>query len=79
MSDIEATLDRAEADRTRCLLVTGAGRATKQAVALGHQTDIDTGAAIESAQFASCFGTQDQVEPMGAFMGKRPLAPFTGC
>ncbi|MCL2482017.1 MAG: enoyl-CoA hydratase-related protein [Propionibacteriaceae bacterium] len=54
-------------------------RATKQAVTLGRQTDIDTALAIESAQFASCFGTQDQVEGMGAFMEKRPPAPFTGC
>ncbi|MDR0626439.1 MAG: enoyl-CoA hydratase/isomerase family protein [Bifidobacteriaceae bacterium] len=53
-------------------------RATKTAMGLGVDTGLDTALGIELAHFASCFGTEDQVEGMAAFVEKRPAAPFTG-
>lgn len=54
----------------------GAVRATKEALSLGLQTDLDTALAIEVAQFASCFETADQRDAMTAFVEKRKPAPF---
>lgn len=51
-------------------------RATKAALGLGLQTDLDTGLAIEVGRFASCFQTADQVEAMSAFAERRKPAPF---
>ena len=51
-------------------------RASKAAMTLGIQTDIDSGIAIEAALFASCFGTEDQREGMAAFVAKRKPEPF---
>ena len=51
-------------------------RATKTAVNLGIQTDIDSGVALEAVYFGSCFGSEDQQEGMGAFLEKRKPAPF---
>jgi enoyl-CoA hydratase len=51
-------------------------RATRTALGLGLQTDLDTALAIEVAQFASCFDTLDQREAMTAFTQKRRPAPF---
>lgn len=53
-------------------------RATKAAIQLGAQVDLDTGLAIEAAAFASCFETHDQVEAMTAFTQRRSAAPFEG-
>ncbi|MDR1078821.1 MAG: enoyl-CoA hydratase/isomerase family protein [Propionibacteriaceae bacterium] len=53
-------------------------RATKRAIGLGSQTDLDTALAIESSQFAACFGSADQREGMAAFVEKRPPAAFSG-
>jgi enoyl-CoA hydratase len=47
-------------------------RAAKEAMALGVQTDIDSGMTIEAAYFATCFETEDQREGMAAFVEKRP-------
>ncbi len=51
-------------------------RATKQALARGIHTDLDTALEIEAGVFASCFETADQREGMAAFVQKRPHAPF---
>lgn len=51
-------------------------RATKEALSLGLQTDLDTALAIEVTQFAGCFETDDQREAMSAFAEKRTAAPF---
>ncbi|SHJ28922.1 enoyl-CoA hydratase [Tessaracoccus bendigoensis DSM 12906] len=53
-------------------------RATKAAVDLGLQKDLDTALAIETAQFASCFETEDQTSAMGAFVERRKPEPFKG-
>ncbi|MDR1189486.1 MAG: enoyl-CoA hydratase/isomerase family protein [Bifidobacteriaceae bacterium] len=53
-------------------------RAAKTALTLGLSCDMDTALGIELAHFASCFGTEDQREGMGAFVAKRDPAPFTG-
>ena len=52
--------------------------ATKTALNLGLHTDLDTALAIETAEFASCFETEDQREAMTAFADKRRPAPFQG-
>lgn len=51
-------------------------RATKAALGLGLQADLDTALAIEVGRFASCFETADQVEAMSAFAERRRPAPF---
>ena len=53
-------------------------RATKAALQLGAQTDLDTALSIEATEFASCFETHDQVEAMTAFTRRRPAEPFEG-
>lgn len=51
-------------------------RATKKAINLGLQTDIDTGVLIESELHGSCYETQDQRGAMKAFCEKRKPDPF---
>ncbi|MCY1714274.1 enoyl-CoA hydratase-related protein [Caproiciproducens galactitolivorans] len=51
-------------------------RATKKAINLGLQTDIETGVQIEAEMHASCFGTEDQKNAMTAFLEKRKPEPF---
>ena len=51
-------------------------RATKKAVNDGIQVDIDSGIAIEAAQFGTCFETADQKNAMTAFCEKRKADPF---
>ncbi len=51
-------------------------RATKKAVNDGIQVDIDSGIAIEAAQFGTCFETEDQKNAMAAFCEKRKPDPF---
>ncbi|MHA6512826.1 enoyl-CoA hydratase-related protein [Tessaracoccus sp. Z1128] len=51
-------------------------RATKEALSLGLQTDLDTALAIEVTQFAACFETTDQRGAMAAFVDKRKADPF---
>ncbi|MDR0848594.1 MAG: enoyl-CoA hydratase/isomerase family protein [Propionibacteriaceae bacterium] len=51
-------------------------RATKAALNLGIQTDIDSGIALEAVYFGSCFGSEDQIEGMTAFLEKRKPTPF---
>lgn len=51
-------------------------RATKKAVNDGIQVDIDSGVAIEVAQFGTCFETADQKNAMAAFCEKRKADPF---
>jgi len=51
-------------------------RATKAALARGAHVDLDAALAIEVEEFAACFETADQREAMGAFVEKRPHAPF---
>ncbi|MDR1188496.1 MAG: enoyl-CoA hydratase/isomerase family protein [Bifidobacteriaceae bacterium] len=48
----------------------GAIRATKAAVGLGLQVDIDTGLRLEAELHAGCFETPDQRERMRAFMDR---------
>lgn len=51
-------------------------RATKKAINLGLQTDIETGVQIEAEMHASCFETEDQKNAMTAFLEKRKPEPF---
>ncbi len=52
--------------------------AAKTALALGLHVDLDTAVAIETAQFAACFETDDQRGAMAAFVEKRQPAAFQG-
>ncbi len=52
--------------------------AAKTALTLGIHADLDTAIAIEAAQFASCFESEDQREGMAAFVEKRKPTGFTG-
>ena len=51
-------------------------RASKRAVNLGLQTDIDTAVSLEAELFASCIATKDQQNAMAAFIEKRKPDPF---
>ncbi len=51
-------------------------RATKGVIAAGASLDIDAALTAETAAFAACFETADQVEAMTAFAQKRRPAPF---
>jgi enoyl-CoA hydratase len=51
-------------------------RATKKAINLGLQTDIDSAIQIEAELHASCFESQDQKNAMTAFLEKRKHDPF---
>ena len=51
-------------------------RATKKAINLGLQTDIDSAIQIEAELHASCFESQDQKNAMTAFLEKRKPDPF---
>lgn len=51
-------------------------RATKEAINLGLQGDIDTGVRIEAALHGSCYESADQREAMKAFVEKRKHEPF---
>jgi enoyl-CoA hydratase/carnithine racemase len=42
------------------------------------QTNLQSGLEIETTEFATCFGTWDQREGMGAFVAKRQPEPFQG-
>lgn len=46
-------------------------QATKRAIDLGCQTDIDTGLRIEVELHAACFGSADQQQAMEAFLERR--------
>jgi enoyl-CoA hydratase len=50
----------------------------KEAINNGMQTDIRTGMAIEARCYLICFGSQDRIEGMNAFMEKRK-PEFKGC
>ena len=43
----------------------------KEAVNMGLQADLRTGLSIEARCFCMCFGSEDRVEGMNAFMQKR--------
>ncbi|MDR1806640.1 MAG: enoyl-CoA hydratase/isomerase family protein [Propionibacteriaceae bacterium] len=53
-------------------------RACKVGIRDGLAGGLDEGLALEAKVFASCFGTADQKEGMGAFLEKRPANPFQG-
>jgi len=44
----------------------------KRAINNGLQTDLRTGLQIEASCFSLCFGTEDRLEGMNAFLEKRP-------
>jgi enoyl-CoA hydratase len=50
----------------------------KEAINMGMQADIRTGMSIEARCFLMCFGSQDRVEGMKAFLEKRK-PEFKGC
>lgn len=52
-------------------------RLAKQAMNHGLEIDLPDGCALEAGLFAAGFGTDDRVEGLAAFLGKRPAA-FTG-
>ena len=52
-------------------------RMAKAAVALGSETDLQTGLRIEEACYAQVLPTQDRLEGLRAFAEKRPPR-FTG-
>ena len=52
--------------------------ATKAAVTRGIHLDLDAALALEAELFGTCFETADQREGMGAFLERRPAAPFVG-
>jgi enoyl-CoA hydratase len=43
----------------------------KEAINMGVQADLRTGLSIEARCFCMCFGSQDRVEGMNAFLEKR--------
>ena len=43
----------------------------KEAINMGMQADLRTGISIEARCFCMCFGSQDRVEGMTAFLEKR--------
>jgi enoyl-CoA hydratase/carnithine racemase len=54
-------------------------RGIKEAVDRGLEVDLDTGLAIEAAQFAGVFATEDRVTGMKSFVANGPgKAEFTG-
>jgi len=50
----------------------------KEAINMGMQADLRTGISIEARCFCMCFGSQDRVEGMTAFLEKRKPV-FKGC
>ena len=55
-------------------------RAAKESIDRGLDVDLDTGLAIESAQFAGCFATKDRGIGMTSFVEEGPgKARFKGC
>lgn len=54
-------------------------RVCKKSINEGLETDIDSGIALEVANFGTCFETQDQREGMAAFLEKRKHNPFMNC
>jgi enoyl-CoA hydratase len=69
----KAELDAAVEDLCRKIAARGpiALYMGKEAINHGMQTDIRTGMSIEAKCFALCFGSQDRVEGMNAFLEKR--------
>jgi enoyl-CoA hydratase/carnithine racemase len=54
-------------------------RAAKHAIDQGLETDLDTGLAIERAQFAALFATEDRTRGMRGFLDHGPgKAEFVG-
>ncbi|MDR1943559.1 MAG: enoyl-CoA hydratase/isomerase family protein [Synergistaceae bacterium] len=51
-------------------------RAAKAAVSKGMDQPIGDGIAIETDEFAGCFGSKDQINAMTAFIEKREPEPF---
>ena len=51
-------------------------RQAKQAIRLGMQMDVSSGAAFEAEAFGLCFATEDQKDAMHAFLRKEKLTTF---
>ena len=72
LDDAVAKLAKRIASKSPIALAMG-----KEAINMGVQADLRTGLSIEARCFSLCFGSQDRVEGMNAFLEKRKPA-FTG-
>ena len=72
LDDAVAKLAKRIASKSPIALAMG-----KEAINMGIQADLRTGLSIEARCFCMCFGSQDRVEGMNAFLEKRKPA-FTG-
>ena len=72
LDDAVAKLAKRIASKSPIALAMG-----KEAINMGVQADLRTGLSIEARYFSLCFGSQDRVEGMNAFLEKRKPA-FTG-
>ncbi|MGV8081959.1 MAG: enoyl-CoA hydratase/isomerase family protein [Syntrophales bacterium] len=72
LDDAVAKLAKRIASKSPIALAMG-----KEAINMGIQTDLRTGLSIEARCFCMCFGSQDRVEGMNAFLEKRKPV-FTG-
>jgi len=51
-------------------------RQSKQSIRRGMQIDMNTAVAFEAEAFGLCFSTQDQKDPMNAFLNKRKMNSY---
>ncbi|NPU86320.1 MAG: crotonase [Syntrophaceae bacterium] len=72
LDDAVAKLAKRIASKSPIALAMG-----KEAINMGIQADLRTGLSIEARCFCMCFGSQDRVEGMNAFLEKRKPV-FTG-